>query len=75
MNRLKDWSFIVMCCEYTMFEDSFVFAVRFVDIVGPHPSNSLHLPERLIKECFPYVANSLLDCLFSKDFFRCDVLS
>jgi hypothetical protein len=35
----------------------------------------LQLLERLIKEGFPSVANSLLDCLFSKDFFWCVVVS
>lgn len=52
-----------------MFENSFVSIVRFANVVGPHPSNNLQLLERLIKEGFPSVANSLLDCLFSKDFF------
>ncbi len=58
-----------MCCDCIMFENSFVSIVRFANVVGPHPSNNLQLLERLIKEGFPSVANSLLDCLFSKDFF------
>jgi hypothetical protein len=75
MGRLKDWSFIVMCCDCTMLEDSFVSTIWFVDVASPHPSNSLQLLERLVKEGFPNVANSFLDFLFSKGFFKCVVVS
>jgi hypothetical protein len=58
-----------------MFENSFVSTVRFANVVGPHPSNSLQLLEMLIKKGFPSVANSFLDFMFSKGFFKCVVVS
>lgn len=48
MGILKDWSFIIMCCDCTMLEDSFVSTVWFVEAANRHPSNSLELLERLV---------------------------